>query len=149
MTDIRKVRYSEILDAPNAEDLLAEYAEECSIPELGKPTPQRDLYELLESSGGFQAFGVYSDKTLVGFAVVLIYVLPHYGKKIAATESIFISRVKRNNGIGGNLLKTIEGYAKDNFCEAFLYSAPDGSMFDRVLSARYRHTNNVYLRSVA
>lgn len=145
---IKPVSYSTILDDPNAEALLAEYAAECSLPELGTPSPQRELYAMLEASGGFQAFGVYDGDRIVGFAAVLIYVLPHYGKKIAATESIFISKIQRGSGHG--LLGYLNEYARKNGCVAFLYSAPKGSKFDRMMSVmdEYKHTNNVYLRSL-
>lgn len=145
---IRPVRYAEILDDPNSEKLLLEYAEECSIPELGYASPQRELYELLEKSGGFQAFSVYEGEVLVGFATVLIYVLPHYGQKIATTESIFV--LKGNSG-GIELMAHIERYAAEQGCLAFLYSAPVGRRFDALLSISkgYHHTNNVYLRKLA
>jgi len=142
---IKPVSYATILDDPNAEALLREYAAECSLPELGEAKPQRELYAMLEASGGFQAFGVYDRETLVGFAAVLIYVLPHYGKKIAVTESIFVDK---GYPLGHALLGYIEEYAKENGCEAFLYSAPIGSRFDRSMrnsEHHYRHTNNSYL----
>lgn len=143
---IRPVSYAEILNAPNWPDLLAEYTTECS--RLGKASPQPELYALLERSGGFQAFGVYDCDMLVGFAAVLIYVLPHFGKKIAATESIFMASAYRY--IGHGLMGYIEQYARENECEEFLYSAPEGSRFDRVLSLSdgYQHTNNVYRRKL-
>lgn len=97
---IRPVRYSEILDAPNAQALLAEYAAECSQPEFGPINPQRDLYGAMETNGAMQAFGVCEDETLVGFATVLIYTLPHYGTRIANTESLFITKTHRTKGYG-------------------------------------------------
>ena len=145
---IRPVSYAEILDAPNSKQLLDEYGDECSLPELGKPSPQRDLYELLEKSGGFQAFGVYDSETLIGFAGVFIYTLPHYGAKIAATESIFITEDERSNKLYRELKAHLKSYAKENGCVAFQYTAPVGSRFARLLSLywkTYRHTNNVYL----
>ena len=145
---IRPVSYTEILDAPNAGELLDEYSAECSLPELGKPDPQRALYLLLENSGGFQAFGVYEVDRLIGFACVLIYPLPHYGKRVAATESIFISMGYRSRSRGVELMNYIENYARIQGCEAFLYSAPKGSRFDTLLSITYRHTNNTYLRTL-
>lgn len=143
---ITPVSYATLLDAPNIKALLREYAEECSIPELGYASPQRDLYELLEKSGGFQAFGVYDGDFLVGFACVLVYVLPHYGQKVAATESIFISKPHR--AMGFQLMGYLEEYAREKDCLAFLYSAPVGSRFDMMMAGfqGYRHTSSVYLR---
>lgn len=148
---IRSVLYSEILDAPNAAELLAEYTAECSLPELGQTHPQPQLYQRMEESGGLQVFGVYDGKELIGFAAVLVYVLPHYGKKVATTESIFIAESHRHTGIGEELIAYIEAYARSTGCFVFLYSAPVGSRFDRLLAlhyGKYRHTNNVYLRQL-
>jgi len=74
---IRPVSYADIFNHPSFSALTEEYGAECST--LGRPNPQPDLYDLLERSGGFQAFGVYEDEALVGYASVLIYVLPHFG----------------------------------------------------------------------
>jgi hypothetical protein len=142
---IRPVSYADVFNDPNFPNLLKEYGDECSA--LGTPKPQPDLYELLEKSGGMQIFGVYEEKILVGFAAVLIYVLPHFGIKVATTESIFITRDFRHLGL--DLMETIEGYAKVSGCEDFLYSAPVDSRFDRLLNVlEYDHINNAYLRKL-
>jgi hypothetical protein len=145
---IRPVSYAEILSDPNAADLLRQYAEECASLELGAPKPQPELYDLMERSGGFHAFGVYREEKLIGFACVMIYTLPHFGTKIAASESLFIEDSSRSTveGRGEILLDHIEDFARDESCVAFIYSAPMGSRFDRLLAAtkRGRHSNNVY-----
>lgn len=143
---IRAVSYAAILDDPNWPKLLEEYSAECSLPELGPAVPQRELYATLEASGGFQAFGVYGAGGLVGFATVLVYVLPHYGKKIATTESIFVA--KEYTGVTPALLMlNLHEHARNSGCSEFMYSAPKGSRFDQRLSQSKtaRHTNNVYL----
>jgi hypothetical protein len=139
---IKPVSYATILDDPNWPNLFSEYAAECKIRELGAPCPQRDLYEILEHSGGFQAFGVYEKDLLVGFATVLIYVLPHYGRKIATTESIFVLKGKPDQ----DLIQHLRRHARNHKCGEFLYVAPVGSRFDRLLSAcEMHHSNNVYI----
>jgi len=142
---IRPVSYADIFNDPSFSALTEEYGAECST--LGRPNPQPDLYDLLERSGGFQAFGVYEDEALVGYASVLIYVLPHFGIKIATTESIFITRNFRHYGL--DLMARIERYAKISGCEEFIYTTPVESKFDRLLNAlEYDHTNNVYRRKL-
>lgn len=142
---IKPVSYATILDAPNTKELMHAYAAECAAVELGEAHPQRELYDILEKSGGFQAFAVYEGETIVGFACVLIYVLPHFGKKIAASESIFV--LQGHSG-GGPLLRIMKEHAKASGCEKFIYSAPLGSRFDRVLASRLRRTNNVYIENL-
>jgi GNAT superfamily N-acetyltransferase len=142
--------YRQLLDDPHSETLFAEYAEECSLPELGPIAPQRELYEALEASGGMRCFGVYHKMALVGFVTILIYVLPHYGKKIATTESIFLSRKHRTGWAGMEMLRFIEAYAKESGCAAVLYTTPEGSRFSTLLSIRdeYRHSNNVFMKGL-
>ena|SRR6185312_3570100 len=144
---IWQVSYHDILEDPNWPDLLRDYGAECSIPELGTPNPQAELYEALEKSGQFRAFAGYDDGRLVGFAAMLVYTLPHYGTKIAATESIFLARDYRSTFSAWDLMDVMERHARADGCVAFMYSAPVGSRFDRMLSAskRPRHTNNTYL----
>jgi GNAT superfamily N-acetyltransferase len=147
---IRPVCYSEILEAPNAQGLLAAYADECSIPEIGEPKPQATQYELLESAGALHTFGVYENDELVGFASVLIAPLPHYGRKVATIESIFVHPAHRESAIGRTLMLVVEQFADVQGCAAILYSAPKGSRFDKLLNILpdYRNTNAVYCRSL-
>jgi len=147
---IRPIAYSEILNAPNATELLAEYAAECALPEIGPIDPQADMYALMEQSRAFQCFGVYEGPELVGFASFLAYVVPHYGKRIATVESLFIARSERKGRAGNELMAAIEEYARRCGCVAILYSAPADSQFEQLLGLLrpYRHSNTVFARSL-
>jgi ribosomal protein S18 acetylase RimI-like enzyme len=142
---IRPISYSEALLHV---ELLKAYAEECSIPEIGSTDPQIQMYEAMERIGVAQCFGVYAEK-LVGFASLLMTVLPHYGKKVATVESIYVDPEYRPF-VGKNLLLELENYAKDAGCVAILYSAPAESRFERMLTLRkdYRRSNSVFTRSL-
>lgn len=146
--EIRAVSYADILDAANAANLLAEYAAECSIPELGQIAPQREMYRTMEAAGTLHTFGIYRDDTLVGFATLILYVLPHYGRKVAATESIFVTRTYRSSGVGARLLRFIDEYATERGCVAVLYTAPTGSQFDKLLTLKHRRSNSVYIKGL-
>ena len=150
MIVIRPVSYADILGAPNAAVLFAAYGIECSIPEIGEIDPQAALYSQMEQSGMFQAFGAFKGDELVGFAAVLVYVLPHYGRKIAAVESIFVAPEHRSKGTGNRLMNAIEEYAKSKGSVAILYSARAASTFERLLSllSPYQRTNAVFIRSL-
>jgi len=147
MKQICKVRCEELL---NASDLLAEYAAECSIAEIGEVCPQAGTYAALERAGIVQMFGAYLDGELVGFASVILSILPHYGKKVATLESLFVGSAARSSGVGGELMNTVEDHALKAGCVAVLYSAPAGGTLERLLSLRkaYRRTNSVFCRSL-
>lgn len=149
MYSIRNISIAEIFRAPNAADLFSEYADECSIPLIGKINPQPEIYAAMERNGMLQCFGAYDGERLIGFATILLPILPHYGKKVATVESLFIEQDGRKGGIGRKLLYSVENFAKNSGCVAILYSAPAGGKLERLLSMkRYARTNTVFCRSL-
>lgn len=146
--DIRRISYADVLRAPNAQELIDAYARECSIPEIGTPNPQSSMYSLLEASKMLHSFGVYRGEFLIGFAAVLVSILPHYGEKVATLESIFVAPEHRLGHAGRLLMLAVEQCAAAEGCAAVLYTAPAGSRFDQFLSQMdaYRQTNRVYCR---
>ena len=148
--EIRHIQYTDILTAGNSAELLDEYSCECSIPEIGHTCPQAQMYNRMETSGLMHCFGAFDGNLLIGFAAILIYVLPHYGVKVASVESLFVSKDHRPSGMGIALIKCIEQDAKSNGCTAILYSAPVSSQLEKVLSMRkqYRRTNAVFTRKL-
>lgn len=149
------IRYSDILSS----DLIREYAAECGIPAIGKPDPQPLIYDYVEASGMMQCFGVqrvvesanYGQALEIGFATVLVSVLPHYGKKVATVESLFVTAHERKGLASGYLIKMIESHAEKSGCGAILYSAPAGGDFEAFLGGReeYARTNSVFCRRLA
>lgn len=148
---IQKVTARQIFDAVNWNQLCSQYGDECSLPEIGRINPQPEMYAALEKSGALQCFGAFADDSLVGFAAVLQYIVPHYGKKVASVESLFVEKPYRRTTLGLGLLIRVERYAKEQGCKAIGYSAPAGSTLERLMSRRkkFRRTNSVWMRSLA
>ena len=136
-------------DVLNAKELLAEYAAECSIPAIGPIDPQPQIYKSLEDAQVMQCFGAF-DPDLIGFGNVLMSVFPHYGRKIATIESLFVAHAHRRTSAGSELMRVIEGFVKDAGCEGILYSAPAQGKLERLLEAKkqYHRTNAVFYRSL-
>jgi acetyltransferase (GNAT) family protein len=144
---LRLISYADILDNDKTAELLKEYSEECSIPEIGRPNPQREIYASMEKSGLMYSFGVFDDDELVGFVTLLLFILPHYGKKIANVESLFLSKSHRNGSNGIWLMEKIEEWVKMMQCVGMLYNSRAGSRLESLLSSlpKYTHTNSVFL----
>ena len=151
LTTIRKVSHAVILGAPNAQALIDEYANESANPQLGEPNTDPALYAALEHAGAIQCFGAYEGEVLVGFASLLIFPSPHYGRKVATVESLFVTSGSRPHGVGQQLMGAIEHYAHTFNCRAIFYSAPVGSQLAMLLTASkpYKFTNVVFCRSLA
>ena len=189
---IRPCSFAVILGAHNADKLLHEYAQECSIPEIGKINPQAEIYRKLEQSGAMRCLGVWNEadsegcesggaadwlgtsqakaspirtpqpenslayqssvtlpqKSIVGFAAVLWAIIPHYGRKVATVESVFIAKAHRHSGAGMRLLEEIETLAIGAECVGILYSSPAGGRLEVLLDNKdgYRRTNSVFYK---
>ena len=141
------VSYAEILDAPNWPPLRAEYAAECG-EDFGEPQVQ--MYKELEISGRLQCFGAYLSGNLIGFVSVLIGIVPHHGNKVAAIESIFVSRANRDSGAGNELLDCAERCASDSGCMTLIYTARAGSALETILSRRSgcRRSHTMFTRAI-
>ena len=140
------VSFTDILDAPNAVELLRAYAVECLVPDA---EPQRAIYEAMEKAGVIQCFAVYfEDYELIGFVSVLRTVVPHDGHHIAAIESLFVDPGYRSTGAGLLLLAAAERFATDCGCRCLLASARLGSPLDLILSRRngYDRTHSQHTR---
>lgn len=140
-----------VADVIASKELIAEYAAECSIPAIGEINPQPDVYAAIEKSGMSQSFMALEDDCKIGFAIVLTPVLPHYGKKVATLESLFIAKDKRHGAAGLKLMSAVEQYAEQSGCVGILYSSPVGGQLERLLEARreYLRTNAVFYRKFA
>lgn len=143
---IEPITHKDIAACP---ELLAEYADECSLPALGKHNPQWPMYQKMEDMGMMHSFGVFCGDEMVGFSVVLSTLLPHYGVKAATVETLFVSKNARDSGAGVKLMQAVEKHAKNIECTAIFYSAPTGGKLEEVLGKRYPRTNSVFCKPLA
>ena len=131
---VRPCAILEIRDAAGAEALLAEYEAESSIKGLGGVCPQWDTYAALEDAGLARAWVAEVDGQIVGLLVLMSAVLPHYGRKIATTESFFVAAAHRSSGAGLALLREAKRAAADMWCAGIFASAPAGGRADELFS---------------
>jgi len=141
---------SDMENAPNLADLLAEYGAASAIDGLGAPAAQLETYRQLEAVGVLHLIGAYQGDNLVGFLIMIISVLPHYGARVGSTESFFVASTARKTGAGLKLLREAERIAATLGAVGFLVSAPVGSRLDQVLTAkRYLETSHVFFKALA
>lgn len=150
MIDIRRCSIDEITADPALPEILAGYAKDSAIPELGDPTPSMELYRAMEAAGALKAIGVFVDGRLVGLATLLIYGLPHYaGRIIANVESVYVLPAHRPGGTGALLLQAIERFAAEAGSPVLTMSATAGSRLEVILPrSGYRQTNTAFLKAL-
>lgn len=137
-TTIRRVSHLDILRAPNAAELLAEYAAECSIHDAA---PQHEQYAAMEAAGALQCFGVYyhslDDPILIGFVSVLSAILPHAGRRMSTVESIFVAKKFRGSAAGRDLMFAAERHAEEINSIGLTYLPRIGSALEKLLIGRH------------
>lgn len=142
---IRRVSTLAILCAANSQQLIDEYAAECSIPGA---EPQHAMYAALEKADAIQCFGLYVADELAGFISVLTSPMPHNGKRVATVESFFVSAPHRAGGSADALLTAAEQHAAERGCLGLLSTAREGSTLEKVLSRRagYQRSHVVFTK---
>lgn len=149
VVDIRRCAVDAVEHAPNSIALLSEYAAESSIAQLGTPAAQWATYRQLVEAGSAHFIGAFQGDDLVGFLVMLVAVLPHYGLRVASTESFFVARTARKSGAGLQLLHEAEQLATELGAAGFFVSAPTGGRLAKVLpGVGFAETNQVFFKGI-
>lgn len=144
---IRPCTVDELASAPGFSEALAEYADECAIPELGRHDAQLETYRALEVSGHLRLIGAFDGDDLAGFILLIVSIVPHYGVKTAASESIFVRPRYRHTGAGLSLIGAAEVMAKVEGAAGLFITAPVDSRLVKVMpGVGYRETNRVFFR---
>jgi len=147
---IRHCTIADIEASPNLDALLAEYVAESAIPELGELGAQADVYRAIEANGVLRVIAAYQDDQLVGFVFLLMSVLPHFGRPVGTTESLFVAKAARKTGAGLQLIRAAEVLAKELGAKGFFISAPVGGVLERVMPGiGYRETNRVFFKDLS
>ena len=149
--DIRDCLVADIEHAAMGSELMHEYARESAIGELGPIAPQWDLYKRMEAAGLMHAIGAFDGERMVGFLSLIVNVVPHFGRVIATTESVFVLESARHTGAGMGLMRAAESLAKEQGALVFFVSAPVGSKLAEVMSRHkpYRETTRSFMRALA
>lgn len=147
---VRRVDFAELAQAPNFEDLCAEYARESANADLAGRAPDQQAYAALQAAGAAHFLGVFRGAELAGFACLLVTPVPHFqGRLIGTTESLFVAAAHRPGGAGIALLRAVEALARDLGAAGLYVSGPAEGRLARMLpGAGYRETNRVFYRGL-
>jgi len=125
--------------------LVDGYTRECAIPEFTPGEVQVDTYNLMEQAGALHTFAVRTGNTLVGFLLILLHKLPHFGVRTAVVESIYVDPEHRG-GVGLSVVTAAKNFAAEQGVRGLLMSAPVGSQLSQLLPhLDFRHTNETFM----
>ncbi len=145
--EIRRGTILELECAEGLEQLLAEYAAESAIPDIGPHNPQFQAYRAMEQAGLLKTFIALHDGQVIGFLLMLLPVLPHFGRCVAVTESFFVAAAHRKTSAGTQLRLAAETTAAAAEARGILFSAPaDGRLAQILPHVGYRKTNETFFK---
>lgn len=148
--EIRKVSAADVLEAENAKELFDMYHDEVRTAGMPVHKPDEGAYHALEDCGILHAWGLYREGLLVGFLSLLVSHVPHFGEKIATTESFYVRPEHRGSGTGRGLLKSAEAFARETGCVGFWIPAPVGGSLSKAISIwGYRKAYEAYFKGLA
>ena len=144
MISVRRISFDEFLNDSAYDEIVSGYARECA--NLGLETkPDHVFYRRAVDSGLALLLGVFTTDALVGVAVVLVSEHPHYSKKLAVVESLYVLPDARIRGAGSAILEAIKDEARKAGAEGVLVSAPTGSRLEKLgRLCEWRQTNSVF-----
>jgi GNAT superfamily N-acetyltransferase len=146
---IERVKFADLESHPSWLPMLDEYADECQLAGMPRAECQSDMYRAMEQYGALHSHAVYVGDDLAGFCFLLISTLPHYGKVVGTTESIFVRQAYRHTGAGLALVRAIEKYAREQEAIAMIFSAPKGGRMEQLMPALgYANTNLVFFKGL-
>ncbi|MCI1005209.1 GNAT family N-acetyltransferase [Herbaspirillum sp. C7C8] len=149
--EIKRCAIADIVAAPELPALLAEYGAESGNEGIGPVNPQFDTYLAMETAGMLHALSARLENgQLVGFMLVLTPVLPHFGRRVAVSESFFVATAHRSTGAGLRLLRAAECLARDAGAVGIMVSAPNGGQLAQVLPGMgYHDASHVFFKGLA
>lgn len=147
-TAVSECSFGGLADDPEFDGLVAEYAQESKIKGMPPINWARETYEGMESMGMVHCLALRdTEEKLIGFAILLCTVYPHYSKLAVTAESLFVTRKYRQGGSGMKLIKAIEAHARKIGAVGVLLSAPHGGSLEAVAPRiGYEQTNSVFFR---
>jgi GNAT superfamily N-acetyltransferase len=149
MLTIEHVTMAQIQHAPNIDALMAEYEAESANPGIGPINPQWATYAMMETAGMLHAVAARVDGQLVGFMLLLLPVLPHFGQVAGISESYFVAAAHRHTGAGTKLRQAAEQIAREAGARGIMVSAPIDSNLARVMPrSGYRAASTVFFKGL-
>lgn len=129
--------------------LLKEYAKDSKSSLAPNIKPSIEIYNNLENLGMLNCIALMSDKTMVGFIVLLTSMMPHYSEPATLVESIFILKEHRKFGTGKELIARAEKLVKDKGIKLMFLSAANGSRLEKATRFfGFKKTHATYIKRI-
>lgn len=145
MYDVKKVRVSELFESPAFDGLCEAYAKEAGNPEFGEWSINKPMYVATEENGDGQAFAVYDDGELKGFAYAFLAAQPHFQQvKALCVDALFVAESYRKTGAGLRLIQALKNHARGVKADGLLLGARFNTNAHRLYEAVAKPMNTLF-----
>lgn len=141
---IRRIMCAEAWEKPEWPQIMKEYGEEVQYPGL-EPSPDREMYERLESAGVAQFVGAFDGDRLVGIAVYCKTVVPRFkGPLLASSDALWVAPEYRKAAAGLRLIRAVERFAKEDGCAGIFWGVKKGTRAEALFARLATPLNTLF-----
>lgn len=147
---VRLGEMAELQRAENFPALLAEYAEESAVKGMPPVSAKMATYDRLEITGALHVYIALEEEKLVGFLILLVPVMPHFGVAVTTGDSFFVAKEYRRTLAGLKLMIAAEHMAAKLKSPGVFLSAPyRGKLFELLPKCGFEEVGRTFFKKVA
>lgn len=145
MADVKKISLTELFARPEFTALCDAYAEEAGNAEFGLWSIDHTAYLATEENGVGQAFAVFDEGKLVGFAFAILTVQPHFQRvNVLFVDALFVAEEARRTGAGLRLIQALKNHARECKADGLLLGARFNTAAYRLYEAVAKPMNTLF-----
>lgn len=149
MLEIKQIKFDELAQDINFNNLVKEYYEETKLEGLEQKEVRVDIYNGIEARNSLDVFAAYLDSKLIGFSLLVTTILPHYGIQISIVDALFVEKSARGTASGLKLIRASEAKGKERKSPGIIITAPiNGPLIDLLPTIKYAPTNVMFFKSL-
>ena len=146
--EVKDVSARVIYSSPEFDQIVRDYCEESGNPDLGEAVPALDFYERMEQADAVRCAAAYEGERIVGIVVVVTTLYPHFGKRIASVESLWLDRKHRAGGAGLKLIRKAQALAREMGAVGIYYGARSGSRLAQLYGRLFTPMNSLFWKKL-
>ena len=146
--EVKDVPASAIWTSQEFEQIVRDYCEESGNPEIGEADPSIEYYQRMEKYGVLRCAAAYEGERIVGIVVVVTTLYPHFGKRVASVESLWLDRKHRAGGAGLKLIRKAQAMAREMGAVGIHYGARSGSRLAQLYGRLFTPMNSLYWKKL-
>lgn len=146
--ELRDVHARDVFASKEFGHIVEAYAAESGNPDLGEATPVLEFYERMEQAESLRFVAAFDGDKIIGVVVVVATLYPHFGKKVASCESLWLDKAYRDGYAGLKLIRKAQEVAREMGAVGIYFGARTGSRLARLYERIFTPMNTLFWKKL-